>query len=60
MVNAALAAGEEHDVGGRDLFVATVIGYEIACRLAMALGPHSSHEMGFLRPGRVPPSPPQP
>ena len=47
VVNAALAAGEEHDVGGRDLLVATVIGYEIACRLAMALGPHSSHEMGF-------------
>ena len=30
-----------------ELITAVVIGYEIACRLAMALGPHSSHEMGF-------------
>jgi 2-methylcitrate dehydratase PrpD len=47
VVNAALAAGEENDSSGEDLLVAVVIGYEIACRLAMALGPHSSHEMGF-------------
>lgn len=47
VVNAALAAGEENDSSGPELITAVVIGYEIACRLAMALGPHSSHEMGF-------------
>ncbi len=47
VVNAALAAGEENGADGKDLIVAVVVGYEIACRLAMALGPHSSHEMGF-------------
>ncbi len=46
VVNAALAAGEENGSSGKELIVAVVIGYEIACRLAMALGPHSSHEMG--------------
>ena len=47
VVNAALAAGEETSASGREFITAVVIGYEIACRLAMALGPHSSHEMGF-------------
>ena len=47
VVNAALAAGEENNSSGKELITAVVIGYEIACRLAMALGPHSSHEMGF-------------
>lgn len=47
VVNCALAAGEENGSTGKDLITAVVIGYEIACRLAMALGPHSSHEMGF-------------
>lgn len=47
VVNAALAAGEENNSDGKELITAVVIGYEIACRLAMALGPHSSHEMGF-------------
>src|SRR5687768_14731446 len=41
VVNAALAAGEENNASGKELIVAVVIGYEIACRLAMALGPHS-------------------
>lgn len=47
VVSCALAAGEETGASGRELITAVVIGYEIACRLAMALGPHSSHEMGF-------------
>ena len=46
VVNCALAAGEENNASGKELITAVVIGYEIACRLAMALGPHSSHEMG--------------
>lgn len=46
VVNCALAAGEENGSSGKELITAVVIGYEIACRLAMALGPHSSHEMG--------------
>lgn len=47
VVNAALAAGEEKRSTGKEFLTAVVIGYEIATRLAMALGPHSSHEMGF-------------
>ena len=47
VVNAALAAGEENGSSGKELIAAVVVGYEIACRLAMGLGPHSSHEMGF-------------
>jgi len=47
VVSCALAAGEETGADGRELITAVVIGYEIACRLAMALGPHSSHELGF-------------
>ena len=47
VVSAALAAGEENNATGDELLSAIVVGYEIACRLAMALGPHSSHEMGF-------------
>ncbi len=46
VVSAALAAGEETGASGKDLIAAIVVGYELACRLAMALGPHSSHEMG--------------
>lgn len=47
VVSCALAAAEEVGANGRELITAVVVGYEIACRLAMALGPHSSHEMGF-------------
>jgi 2-methylcitrate dehydratase PrpD len=47
VVNCALAAGEETGASGRELITAVIVGYEIANRLAMALGPHSSHEMGF-------------
>jgi 2-methylcitrate dehydratase PrpD len=47
VVNCALAAGEETRASGKELITAVVIGYEIACRLALGLGPHSSHEMGF-------------
>lgn len=46
VVTCALAAGEAVGASGRELITSVVIGYEIACRLAMALGPHSSHEMG--------------
>tara|TARA_Y100000590_G_scaffold364139_1_gene422334 strand:- start:87741 stop:89117 length:1377 start_codon:yes stop_codon:yes gene_type:complete len=47
VVNCSLAAAEENNANGKELITSVVIGYEIACRLAMALGPHSSHEMGF-------------
>lgn len=47
VVPAALAAGEEQGASGRDVLTAIVAGYEIACRLAMACNPFSSHEMGF-------------
>lgn len=47
VVNAALAAGEATGADGRTVLAGVVAGYEVACRLAMACGPHSSHEMGF-------------
>ena len=47
IVNAALAAGEETGASGEELITAVVAGYEVACRLAMACNPFSSHEMGF-------------
>ena len=47
VVPAALSAGEERGVSGQEVLTAIVAGYEIACRLAMACNPFSSHEMGF-------------
>jgi len=47
VVPAALSAGEEQGTSGREVLAAIVAGYEIACRLAMACNPFSSHEMGF-------------
>ena len=47
VVPAAFSAGEEQGASGREVLVAIVAGYEIACRLAMACNPFSSHEMGF-------------
>ena len=36
---AALAAGEREGVAGKDLIVATSVGYEVGIRLALAVGP---------------------
>jgi 2-methylcitrate dehydratase PrpD len=44
---AALAAAELVDVPGRRVLAAVVAGYEVAARLAMALGPSAHYERGF-------------
>jgi 2-methylcitrate dehydratase PrpD len=53
IVPAALAVAEMHQRGGMDLLKAIVLGYDVGCRLTMALHPyqfraagHSSHTFG--------------
>jgi len=45
--SAALAAAELAAAGGRTVLHAAVAGYEVAARLAMALGPASHYRRGF-------------
>lgn len=44
---AALAVAEATGATGRDLVAAIVVGYEVSCRLAMALQPASHYARGF-------------
>jgi 2-methylcitrate dehydratase PrpD len=47
VIGSALTAAEEVDASGEEFVVAVVAGYEIACRLAMAVNPASSYARGF-------------
>jgi 2-methylcitrate dehydratase PrpD len=47
VIPAAVAAGEEVDASGRELLTAIVAGYEITCRLGMAVNPSSHYDRGF-------------
>jgi 2-methylcitrate dehydratase PrpD len=47
VISAAIAAGEEVDASGADLLTAIVAGYEITCRLGMAVNPESHYDRGF-------------
>jgi 2-methylcitrate dehydratase PrpD len=47
VVPAALAAAELVDASGEDLVAAIVIGFEVACRLGMALDPTAHYARGF-------------
>ena len=47
VVPAALAAAELADASGADLLAAIVIGFEVACRLGMALDPTAHYARGF-------------
>lgn len=47
VVPAALAAAELHDASGEELLAAIVIGFEVACRLGMALDPTAHYARGF-------------
>lgn len=47
VVPAALAAAELANASGADLLAAIVIGFEVACRLGMALDPTAHYARGF-------------
>lgn len=51
VVPAALAAAEEVDASGQELLTAIVAGYEITCRLGMAVNPASHYDRGFHMTG---------
>lgn len=51
VIPAALAAGEEVDASGAELLTAIVAGYEITCRLSMAVNPASHYGRGFHMTG---------
>jgi 2-methylcitrate dehydratase PrpD len=44
---AALAAAERVKASGRDIIAGTIAGYEVICRLSMALNPSDHYERGF-------------
>lgn len=50
VVPAALAQGETSGVDGKALLTALAVGYEVACRIAVALGP-GSYNRGFHNTG---------
>lgn len=47
VIPAAIAAGEEVDASGQELLTAIVAGYELTCRLGMAVNPSSHYGRGF-------------
>lgn len=47
VVPAAFAAAELADASGQDLLAAIVFGFEVACRLGMALDPTAHYARGF-------------
>ena len=51
VIPAALAAAEESDASGKVLLTGIVAGYEIICRLGMAVNPASHYGRGFHMTG---------
>jgi 2-methylcitrate dehydratase PrpD len=47
VIPAALAAAELSDASGEELLAAIVIGFEVACRIGMALDPTAHYARGF-------------
>lgn len=47
LVPAAIAVGEQTDASAEELFLALTRGYEIACRLALMMGPEKIYFGGF-------------
>jgi 2-methylcitrate dehydratase PrpD len=47
IIPTVLALGEQHGIGGRPAIAAIVAGYDVSCRLAMALDPKSHYDRGF-------------
>jgi 2-methylcitrate dehydratase PrpD len=52
VVPAALVQGETSGVDGKTLLTALAVGYEVTCRIAVALG-HGSYDRGFHNTGTV-------
>ncbi len=44
---AVLAAAEKVGASGKDIIAGTIAGYEVICRLSMALNPSAHYERGF-------------
>ncbi|WP_129113538.1 MmgE/PrpD family protein [Halegenticoccus tardaugens] len=51
VVPAALAAAEKSDASGKEFLAGVVAGYEIVCRLGMAVNPASHYGRGFHMTG---------
>jgi len=51
VIPAALAASEEVDASGKEFVTAIVVGYEITCRMGMAVNPESHYDRGFHMTG---------
>lgn len=47
VIPAALAVAEEAGLSGRDLLAAIVAGYDVSCRLGMAVDPSTHYARGF-------------
>lgn len=47
IISALIAASEMQPVGGGEFLAAVVLGYEVAARLAMAVGPEAHYRRGF-------------
>src|SRR5256886_9871547 len=47
IISALIAASEMQPAGGGEFLAAVVLGYEVAARLAMALGPAAHYRRGF-------------
>ena len=47
IISALIAASEMQPVGGGEFLAAVVLGYEVAARLAMAVGPEAHYQRGF-------------
>lgn len=47
VIPAVLALAEQYGLSGKQLITAIVAGYDVTCRLAMALDPRSHYERGF-------------
>lgn len=47
IIPTALALAEQHRLGGRELLPAIVAGYDVTCKLAMALDPAAHYRRGF-------------
>jgi 2-methylcitrate dehydratase PrpD len=53
IIPVVLALGEQHGIDGRRAIVAIVAGYDVACKLGMAIDPKSHYARGFHPTGTV-------
>lgn len=53
VIPAALAICEENDLSGKDLLLATVLGYDVEIRVGLAVSPSIYTDRTFLAPGTL-------